>query len=97
MDARTRYASLIACAALLLGLLGCSTEAADVTPASDPAEVTTSDADNMPGAADSDTPAEDANVAGWVNLELTDAETGETFTLGDLSGTPVYIQAFAVW
>ena len=33
----------------------------------------------------------------WLDIELIDVLTGETFSLRDLEGEPVFIQSFAVW
>ncbi len=33
----------------------------------------------------------------WQNLELTDAATGETFTLGGFEGKTVYVEPMATW
>ena len=41
-------------------------------------------------------PAVFAQEANWQTLPLTDARTGETFTLGDLGGT-VYAEPMATW
>jgi len=45
-------------------------------------------------------PATDEPVAGattWLDIELTDAETGETFTLASLAGDVVAIEPMAIW
>ena len=33
----------------------------------------------------------------WVDIELTDAVTGESFRISDFAGGPVLVQGFAVW
>ena len=33
----------------------------------------------------------------WMNIELTDVASGETFTIADFAGTPVLLESFAVW
>jgi thiol-disulfide isomerase/thioredoxin len=33
----------------------------------------------------------------WLELPLVDARTGETFTLADFSGQPLYVENFATW
>jgi thiol-disulfide isomerase/thioredoxin len=33
----------------------------------------------------------------WIETELTDVVTGETFRVSDLEGTPVLVESFAVW
>ena len=37
------------------------------------------------------------DVAAWLDIELTDAETGETFTLASLAGDVVAIEPMAIW
>lgn len=39
----------------------------------------------------------DAPAPEWLAARLTDVVTGEAFTLGDLKGTPVLLEMFAVW
>ena len=33
----------------------------------------------------------------WMNIELTDVATGNTFTISDFAGKPVLVEFFAVW
>jgi thiol-disulfide isomerase/thioredoxin len=33
----------------------------------------------------------------WINIEMTDVATGQTFTFGDFKGKPVLLESFAVW
>ncbi len=33
----------------------------------------------------------------WANATLTDVETGETFTIGELAGKPLFIESMAIW
>ena len=47
------------------------------------------------GAGQSDGDAE--QDLGWVDTELTDAVTGETFRISDLAGEPVLVEGFANW
>ena len=43
-------------------------------------------------------PAADALAAHpWATAELTDVTTGETFTIADLAGKPLFIEAMAIW
>jgi hypothetical protein len=37
------------------------------------------------------------DAAPWLNEELTDVHTGETFTLAEFAGTPILLESFAVW
>jgi cytochrome oxidase Cu insertion factor (SCO1/SenC/PrrC family) len=39
----------------------------------------------------------ETTASAWVDIELTDAETGELFTLASLKGNVVAIEPFAVW
>jgi cytochrome oxidase Cu insertion factor (SCO1/SenC/PrrC family) len=36
-------------------------------------------------------------VSTWMNIELTDVATGQTFKLSDFKGKPVLLESFAVW
>ena len=42
-----------------------------------------------------DEPAE-SSIA-WLDSELVDVQTGETFRISDFRGRPVLVKAFAVW
>jgi len=42
-------------------------------------------------------PEEEPEAAAWLDIELTDAATGETFTLASLSGGVVAIEPMAIW
>ncbi len=33
----------------------------------------------------------------WMDIELTDVATGETFKIGDFKGKPILLESFAVW
>ncbi|MBT3363654.1 MAG: redoxin family protein [Chloroflexi bacterium] len=33
----------------------------------------------------------------WMEIELTDAATGQTFTIADFKGKPILLESFAVW
>jgi len=41
--------------------------------------------------------AEEAETAAWLDIELTDAASGETFTLASLAGDVVAIEPMAIW
>jgi cytochrome oxidase Cu insertion factor (SCO1/SenC/PrrC family) len=48
--------------------------------------------------ADDDMMADDmATLAAWQTLPLTNARTGETFTLGDYAGQTVFVEPMATW
>ena len=38
-----------------------------------------------------------AELAPWMNVELTDVRTGETFKISDFIGTPILLETFAIW
>jgi hypothetical protein len=81
----------------MLPLAGCSTEQATETtpPETDPSEAT---ATGEPTDESAEEPSsEPAAEIAWANIELTDVQTGETFTISELEGGPVLVQAFAVW
>ena len=33
----------------------------------------------------------------WMDIELTDVRTGQTFRISDFSGKPILLESFAVW
>ncbi len=98
MRLNKRFASIVLTVLLLLGMVGCSSETAETpssdTPAEEPSTGAAGDAANDTAG---DAPAPGTAALAWTDFELVDVETGETFTIGELSGTPVYVQAFAVW
>ena len=44
-----------------------------------------------------DSVAAEAGTLSWVDIELTDVETGETFRVSDFAGETVLVESFAVW
>jgi cytochrome oxidase Cu insertion factor (SCO1/SenC/PrrC family) len=36
-------------------------------------------------------------TSAWMDIELTDVATGQTFTIGDFKGKPILLESFAVW
>jgi cytochrome oxidase Cu insertion factor (SCO1/SenC/PrrC family) len=42
-------------------------------------------------------PVAAANTPDWFNIELTDAQTGETFTMNDFAGKVVLVETMAMW
>jgi len=36
-------------------------------------------------------------VPAWMEIELTDVATGETFKVSDFKGKPILLESFAVW
>jgi cytochrome oxidase Cu insertion factor (SCO1/SenC/PrrC family) len=42
-------------------------------------------------------PQETADTPAWFNIELTDVQTGETFTMNDYAGKIVLIETMAMW
>ncbi len=74
----------------------CSTAAGDAT--AEPTLTTTSE--EAVTAAVDEPAAEEAPAeapAAWLDIELTDAESGETFTLASLAGNVVAIEPMAIW
>ncbi|CAA9564082.1 MAG: hypothetical protein AVDCRST_MAG49-2748 [uncultured Thermomicrobiales bacterium] len=49
------------------------------------------------GAAGTPTAADDADLAGWQTVPLTDARTGDAFTVGDFLGCAVFVDMMATW
>lgn len=78
---------LLICAAVALP--GCAPRDQAAVPDSPP---------DAPSAAPTESTRPDAaSSIAWLDTELTDAVTGETFTLADYKGKPVLLHAFAVW
>jgi len=38
-----------------------------------------------------------ATAPGWMDIELTDVATGQTFKVSDFKGKPILLESFAVW
>jgi hypothetical protein len=81
--------------AVLVGapLAGCAQDVAEPPPpAAEPVEPTEPE---QPA----EEPAEPAapSAIAWLDTELVDVETGETFRISDFAGTPVLVKSFAVW
>jgi hypothetical protein len=73
-----------------VSIAGCSQDVAEPPPpVTDPTE---------PGEPDQPAgePAEPSAIA-WLDTELVDVETGETFRISEFAGTPVLVKSFAVW
>ena len=86
---------LLLLAVILWAPMGCTTSTP--TSTSDDGDTTTPADDDGPSTGmPEDDGTEPAGYA-WLDIELTDVVTGETFTLRDLEGEPVLIQSFAVW
>ena len=82
---------------VLLGvtlLAGCSATTVQTDPESPPAETPR-------GATDDPAPPVDSSAEPssrtWLDTELTDVSTGESFRLSEFKGRPVLLHAFAVW
>ena len=95
-----RLLSLLAAAPFLVA--ACSTAAVDPTdaPATAVDEAAAAAAEEPVTQAPQEAPAEDAETAAeptWLDIELTDAETGETFTLASLEGGVVAVEPMAIW
>jgi hypothetical protein len=84
-------------AAALLPLSACSSEPEPEASAPEPAEDTATAPAEEPADTSDEAPAEASSEIAWANIELTDVETGETFTISEFEGGPVLVQAFAVW
>jgi thiol-disulfide isomerase/thioredoxin len=73
--------------------------AATTAPGSaDPAPSDAAVASTEPAASPAANPAAAALASKpWANAPLTDVETGETFTIAELAGKPVFIESMAIW
>ena len=87
VDRRGRGAAfLIAAAAALITVGGCASPEAAPPAASVPRSAST----------EVRATTGEAPLALWQTLPVTDSE-GNTFTLGELTGTPVFVEFFATW
>lgn len=80
---------------LMLVAVGCSPEPA-AEPVSPPAESPDPPAAEEPVPSEPSEPTEPSAIA-WLDTELVDVQTGETFRISDFKGRPVLVKAFAVW
>lgn len=90
-----KLAGLVVLLMMFSAVGGCAAEPVD-TPVDSGAEEPV----EPPPPAEEDAGEDPGDVAGtldWTRMELTDVATGETFTIEEFSGTPVFVQAFAVW
>ena len=78
---------------------GCTTDSSDTsedpqTSSDQPAAGDVGDGDSVDDPAE---PADESSAFVWFDIELTDVQTGESFTVAEQGEGPVLIQAFAVW
>jgi hypothetical protein len=76
---------------------GCSRDVAEPPPpVTEPVETTEPD---QPAEEPGEEPADlaEPSAIAWLDTELVDVETGETFRMSDFKGTPVLVKSFAVW
>ena len=101
---RALLALLLVFAMSITMLAGCDGDGSETTD--DVSEETTDDEgmdeDSEDSATDEDDADDESSAAdggdlAWLDYELTDAITGETFRISDYKGTPVLLHAFAVW
>ncbi len=60
-------------------------------------EGATAEDEDVGGSGDDGSSAVEAGTLSWVDIELTDVKTGETFRVSDFSGEQVLVESFAVW
>jgi cytochrome oxidase Cu insertion factor (SCO1/SenC/PrrC family) len=84
---------LVAAPFIIAACTTTSSESPEATPSE--AAIATETAQSAPAAALEPTPEPEA--AAWLEIELTDAATGETFTLASLAGEVVAIEPMAIW
>jgi cytochrome oxidase Cu insertion factor (SCO1/SenC/PrrC family) len=65
----------------LLVLSACATTQADAVPTTEPAIV----------------PSATVTTPDWFDMELIDAQTGETFTMNDYAGKVILLETMAIW
>lgn len=89
--------TIILAALVTLTVVACGSETAEEPappPTEEPSPPATDGDSAMPPAAGE--PAEPSAIA-WLDTELVDVETGETFRISDFKGRPVLVKTFAVW
>ena len=92
----TRRWGIAVVAVLAVALSACGDDSSSSAP---DATAPTTAADPDGGATDAAAPADGtdtADVAEWQLIEVTDTG-GETFTIADLAGRPVFVENFATW
>lgn len=90
--------SLVHVLTLALVLVAASAPAATAQEATPPTAETDRPACAEPPDAGGTPAAEtDATLAGWQTVPLTDARTGDEFTVGDFLGCTVYVGTMATW
>jgi hypothetical protein len=106
---RLAVSVLAAVVAMLLMALagGCTSEGeeaadtsgTDPTASEEQADGGASEEEDAAEGEPSEEPADDATAGtlAWVDVELTDVATGETFRVSDFAGEPVFVESFAVW
>jgi hypothetical protein len=72
---------------------GCAQDVAEPPP---PVTAPTEPSEPEQPAEEPTEPAEPSAIA-WLDTELVDVETGETFRISDFKGRPVLVKSFAVW
>jgi thiol-disulfide isomerase/thioredoxin len=94
----TRRWAIAAVAVLAVMAAACGDDGGDAQPSSDAGETTTSaaaapvDGETTTSTVTADT----VEPADWQLIEVTDTG-GETFTIADLAGRPVFVENFATW
>ena len=81
----------------LLGVVvsGCGDDGGDTDAASSATESSAPATTSIGETGDASTPPT-AELAEWQQIEVTDTD-GETFTVADLAGRPVFVENFATW
>jgi hypothetical protein len=73
-----------------------SDDAGQAREAEDDSDADSDGADPADGQGETSGAGEEAELA-WLDTELVDAVTGESFRISDFAGEPVLVQGFAVW
>jgi hypothetical protein len=76
--------------------MGCSSDTAQVSEEPPETESEPPVASETDDEAD-DEAADSPSALPWFDIDLTDVQTGESFTVAEQGDGPVLIQAFAVW
>jgi thiol-disulfide isomerase/thioredoxin len=91
--------SMLSLPILLMLLVACTPPTASQLQPSPTTQVASSPvpADSSAASASSAVDEPGYNAPAWANLPLTDARTGESFTLADYAGKTVFVEPMATW
>ena len=98
MKLRYGYWAMVIVLAGAVLMSGCAQSVPEPTPMPSPEPMPTPmpSPEPMPTPQPSPEPSP-AGAGDWMDIELTDVTTGETFKISDFKGQPILLESFAVW